>query len=516
LSTVTVSDRGTLAGSGSIGALVSDPGGTVAPGPKSGIGTLHVAGAATFHAGSIYQVQINPGGQADLIDVAGAAMLNGGAVSVRAAAGGFAFGTRYTILTAQGGVTGRFDGAAGPSQMPFLDFELVYDPAHVYLDVARSTVTFASVGATRNQTATGGGADHLPVDHAVVAALMQLDVPQARRAFDQLSGEIHGSTKTTLIGDSRIIRNAVYDRIRAAFSDAGATLSPVLAYGPEERPMAVAATHAGPVFWANGFGAWGSTESDGNAASFDRDIGGMLMGVDAAFGDWRAGILGGYSHSTFKIHERASSGTSDNYHLGLYGGTNWAGLAVRTGVAYTWHNIETSRGVVFPGFAERLRADYAAGAFQAFGELAHGFGVGSARLEPFANVAYVNLRTAGFNEKGGNAALSGLDGSTDVTYTTLGLRGEHAVTFGPMNGRLKAMIGWRHAFGDTIPESTHAFSVGSGFTIAGAPIAKNTAAIEAGVELIATSDATFGLSYQGQIASSAQDHGFKANFAARF
>lgn len=75
---------------------------------------------------------------------------------------------------------------------------------------------------------------------------------------------------------------------------------------------------------------------------------------------------------------------------------------------------------------------------------------------------------------------------------------------------LTGMMGWRHAFGDTIPESTHAFSAGDAFTVAGTPIARNGAVVEAGVDLDLTPTATFGLAYQSRFASGTRDHGFKA------
>src|SRR5690606_23751443 len=134
---------------------------------------------------------------------------------------------------------------------------------------------------------------------------------------DQLSGEIHASAQTALIEDSRFIRNAANDRTRAAFGDAGASVAPVLAYGPGDTPMAVAADHAGSVFWSQGFGSWGSTDSDGNAASLDRSTGGLLIGTDGVVGDWRIGLLAGYSQSSFDADDRTPSGDSDNYHLGI-------------------------------------------------------------------------------------------------------------------------------------------------------------------------------------------------------
>jgi len=46
--------------------------------------------------------------------------------------------------------------------------------------------------------------------------------------------------------------------------------------------------------------------------------------------------------------------------------------------------------------------------------------------------------------------------------------------------------------------------------IAGTPIGGDAAVIEAGLDLAIASNATFSLSYSGQIASDVQDHGFKA------
>lgn len=77
-------------------------------------------------------------------------------------------------------------------------------------------------------------------------------------------------------------------------------------------------------------------------------------------------------------------------------------------------------------------------------------------------------------------------------------------------------LGWRYAFGDTTPESTHTFSADDAFSIAGAPIAQNSAVIEAGLDLNLTPNAAFGLSYTGQIASDTLGHGFSANFNIRF
>lgn len=67
----------------------------------------------------------------------------------------YTIGASYTILTAQSGVAGTFDGLATSQATPFLDFALAYDPTNVFLDVNRCNVSFGSVGMTPNQIATG-------------------------------------------------------------------------------------------------------------------------------------------------------------------------------------------------------------------------------------------------------------------------------------------------------------------------------------------------------------------------
>ena len=79
------------------------------------------------------------------------------------------------------------------------------------------------------------------------------------------------------------------------------------------------------------------------------------------------------------------------------------------------------------------------------------------------------------------------------------------------------MIGWRHAFGDTVPLSTMQFaSGGSPFTIAGVPIARDAAVIEAGLDYAISPSATLGIAYGGQFGSGVSDQSVKANFNLKF
>ena len=82
---------------------------------------------------------------------------------------------------------------------------------------------------------------------------------------------------------------------------------------------------------------------------------------------------------------------------------------------------------------------------------------------------------------------------------TLGLRAESTFQFASMQATAKAMLGWQHAFGDVTPTSVHAFAGGAGFTIAGSPIARDTALIEAGLDFDLTPKTTLGVSYRDKM-----------------
>jgi outer membrane autotransporter protein len=187
--------------------------------------------------------------------------------------------------------------------------------------------------------------------------LNQPTLDSARTALDQISGEIHASAKTALIDESWLLRAAVNDRLRAAFGDVGAAPMATLNYG---FTADLAPSVKGPMptlnadrfaVWGQGYGSWGRSGSDGNAARLTHSTGGFLLGADAAlFDTLRFGAVAGYSRSTFDVNSRFSSGESDNYHLGLYGGGQWGALGLRTGASYTWHDVETRRTVVSSAF----------------------------------------------------------------------------------------------------------------------------------------------------------------------
>ncbi|MGO3890948.1 MAG: autotransporter domain-containing protein [Paenalcaligenes sp.] len=522
---LTIHNSATLTGTGTVGSgtgstLTVATGGTLSPGNPRG--TMTVKGDVVFEQGSRFVVEVSPQStESDLLKVTGNATLNGGTVAHVGASGEYDLRSTYTILSADGTLSGRFDHVT--SDFAFITPKLLYNTnaGTVDLSLSRNDVDFTSYALTRNERATAAAISSigLQAQNAVFDAITLLpdDSALIRASFNALSGEIYGSAKTALLEESRFVRQAANNRLRASTANAStSTAANNVAYGQAQTPVAVSAGYTDLSFWSQGFGSWGSTSSDGNAARLSRDSGGFLIGADTVLNNWRLGALAGYSHTSFKANSRNSSGKSDNFHLGVYGGTQWDNLALRAGAAYTWHHIRATRDVAISGFNDHLRGNYNAGTFQAFAELGYGIAVDGTTIEPFANLAHVSLRSQGFTEKGGDAALAVRSKTTNTTFSTLGVRAEHSLNIGSTEATLNASLGWRHAYGTTTPTSTHAFSAGNAFTIAGVPIAKNSALIEAGVDLQLTPVSVISVSWEGQQASKARDNSVNVNFTTRF
>ncbi|WP_404406705.1 autotransporter domain-containing protein [Pelagibacterium halotolerans] len=499
---------GSIGGSGTLGNIVLASGGNLTPG--NSIGTMNVANA-TFASGSVFEVELNDDGNVagtnnDLLNATGTLTINGGTVRVTPENGSddgttYTAGTVYTVATAAGGVTGTFDTLT--DNYAFLSFALSYDANNVFITSALGGLCLDEF--TANQCATADSIEALG-SGALFTAVTNLSNTEAAGAMDQLSGEVHASAKTVLLEDSRFAREAALDRLRHALGGTGTNVG-----------QATHESTEGTTLWARGFGSWSRWNGDGNAAAVSRNTGGLFLGGDAqVFGDVYLGLMAGYGRSGMNVDDRASSVTVDSYTLGAYAGGDWDGFSLKGGVAHSWHSLDTSRAVDFTGFSDSLTASYNARTFQAYTEAAYGFAVGSATLEPFANLAFVNLNSDGYTENGGAAALTAAGQTVNATFTTLGIRGETQVELGGMDATLSGGLGWRHAFGDA-PTATQSFaSGGDAFTIAGVPLGRNALVLDAGLAVDLTDSASFGLSYGGQLGAGISDHGAKASLSVSF
>ncbi|KMO37333.1 hypothetical protein VQ02_13625 [Methylobacterium variabile] len=540
-SVANVNAGGTLGGTGTVGGLNVRAGGTVAPG--NSIGSLNVAGNVSFAAGSLYAVEVDPG-RSDRIDATGAARIEGGTVAVSAEGTGSPLspgalrgllGQRTTILSAAQGITGRFS-AATPGYT-FIGASLDYGADSVGLTLARNAASFASIGATRNQAATGGAIEALGAGNPLYeTVLVNTDAGAARTAFAALSGEVHASAVTAQFETAFFVREAILDRLRRGdladapvFPGLSAPSLPA-AYSadlpgrvasPVQVPAQVAEPRAYGV-WGQGFGAFGRTRGDGNAAALSRQISGFVLGADTRMdlgglpGGWRLGVAGGYTNTSLDVTGRASSGVIESGFGGLYAGTTVGPVALRFGGVAGGNSLSLRRSILAPGFGQGLNARYGGLAAQVFGEVGYRVAFGAAVIEPFVGAAAIRIGQDAFTERGGAAALSGLGRDNDLAATTVGVRGSTRLS-ADLPVYLTGLVGWRRAYGDVVPKALLAFGAGqAGFLVAGVPINRDAVVAQAGLDWAVSPAATLGVAYTGQAGERAHDHAVKGNFTYRF
>lgn len=232
---VWVFDGGTGGGKGTINGSM-DVYGNLAPGNSPGV--LTVNGSVTQHADSSLTLDIdgatpgNGAGHHDQLILVGATSVYtaGGTIApiLRGITGDAtnsytpAVGSRYTVVTAEGGVTGTYAALAQPTAGLATDtrFDIAYNPNSVVLYVTPNS--YKATGTTKNAAAVGAALDGVrPAAGTVLSGslgtllsgLYPLNAAGADRALEQASGEIYANAMDGVVQNTRASHTAVSDRL---------------------------------------------------------------------------------------------------------------------------------------------------------------------------------------------------------------------------------------------------------------------------------------------------------------
>jgi outer membrane autotransporter protein len=530
---LTIFDGGILGGSGTVGATIIGSGGTVTPG--NSIGTLNVAGDITFDAGSRFAVEVDPNGSAsDLIVATGTAILDGGSVVHVGRNGGYVPTSTYTILTAGEGVKGTFGAVA--SDFAFLDPRLGYGANAVTLTLERNDISFVDIGETHNQRATASGLDSLTFGNEVYDAVVQLDQETARRAFDQLSGEVHASGQHVIEETFSLFSHALRRQGTAGIGqgDIGEQVfTAPLGYGPTSPDEAgvVAIDDLTPTdankhlaqAWLAPLVGRGVIEADGNAGALDWWTAGIAGGyegpIDVARGTAWAGFGLGYLRSHGAVDARLSTLDADSFNVGVYGGWTDGPWSVAGSVAYSASGVSAKRRVDFGGIDRTAEANYWNHTIGFSGEAAYAFDLATGTtFSPLFTLDAGWSGHGGFTETGAGAMnLTG--DSEDWTRLDTGLGIAVAHRFATEDGTLTldGRMVWEHAFADVVPSQHQAF-VGSqtAFEVHGLDAGRDRWRLGLGVSFEATDDLTVRAGYSGLLSGDQLSHGTDIGLNLKF
>lgn len=513
-----VTNSGMLSGSGAIsGNLVHS--GTIAPG--NSIGTVTVGGSYAHQAGSLYQVEVtgsaNGSGQSDRIAVGGNAVLAGGQVSVSVLPGSpFNYRTTYTILGANGGVSGTFASLSDP--YPFLQSWLSYDPNNVYLTL--QVGGFAAQAATANQYAVGqvldAAAPAASGDFAgVLGVLATVSSSQGQAFMTAVSGTNYAGFSTSMVLGAQLFMNNFADQTRGGggvFSNRVALAEACdVACDPTAPPLWGA--------WGGSLGGLGTIGANQPIGTVTYNVGGFAAGLDRMITPTtRLGVTAGYTAGSQWVGGYDGTGRTDTFQAGLYGGFAQDKVYADAIIGYAYSYNQMWRTIAVPGLQPRT-AQGRTGANQFFGQLETGYrvdigGAAEAFVTPFVRLqAYTGTQNA-FTETGAQSLdLSVAQQTTNSLRTVIGAQLGGAMDLGWRDKlAMQFRLGWSHDYADTgrPVTATMAGAPAMAFTTYGVAPQRDSVLLGLSANTAIAEAASVYLRYEGNISGQDSTHALTA------
>ncbi|SDQ78279.1 outer membrane autotransporter barrel domain-containing protein [Pseudomonas grimontii] len=276
--------------------------------------------------------------------------------------------------------------------------------------------------------------------------------------------------------------------------------------------------------WAMGMNNGGRLAGQQGSAGLQRDTRGVLFGADWAAGpEWRIGLMGGKSDSTFDA--KRFHAELDSWHLGSYAVRQDGPLALRLGAIYSSHDGQNKRNIDidFFDYREQLKGKYNAQSQSAFAELGYQVSKGDFTAEPFAGVGYQRYHRDSFKENGGLAALNVGEQTQKNLSSTFGVRlaSLHRLD-NQMSLKPYLATSWKHLYGNVdskVRQSSRLVDkkdFNSDFTIEGTALDRDSLALQAGVDWGLSAQQTISLAYTSDIGSDSRNHGVMGQWQMGF
>lgn len=545
-----VNSGGILQGNGSFAGGQINSGAMLAPG--NSIGTITSNGNLTFASGSTYQVEVNATGQSDKIVVNGAATLQGGTVSVSGTTPAAAYlpTTKYTILSATNGVSGKFDSLSLGLGYTFLTPTLYYGSNDVTIGFALTP--FSTVAKNINQRNVGNAltiAALGPVNSLgapILNALFYGNYENAQAVMDTVGGSGLAGVQSTAMQVGEMASSSVSDQI--AFWRSGETMDATgrtsqegnnprnfLAYAPTETKVpakgpinlkgpagSLSAAVAPRTFraWGSMFGGGANYLSDAGRGAAASNIGyyGGLIGVDYQVQpNILLGVALGGSSSNFNVGSLSTNGNLTGFHAGVYGAYTMGNSYIALNETFSAYNNQTSRKA--GGYAylpyEQLSASFGSTEFRTRGEVGHGVLMGGLKATPFVAAEIAAYQSNAFSEQSSiyasTFALKNNGQGVNSLPTFAGLRLSNAVTLS--NGWRLAPVGsvaYVHEFFPQRQFNNILMSMpGADFNVAGPRSTYNLVQTKVGAQLNLNEKLALFTDFQGEFSPVSQSYGGK-------
>jgi autotransporter-associated beta strand protein len=532
-----------------IGGNVTVGGGTVAPG--SSIGTLNVGGNFTLAAASTTEIEIDgttAAGHSDIINVAGAASLNGDLHLLTLPGDYSANSKTFTIISA-GSLSGQFSSIT--NDLVFLTPTVAYDTAAgtVNLTVARNATPFAAVSYTYNQTQTATGIT--AAGGALASYIAGQNADTARASYDQMSGD---SLLNSVDAAGRVARRFNHllsgRSSRLGLASRGGnggtgsssslsmekSLASVRAGQVAESPFPVAGSvsslsgagsmsYDGPTskvegLWVEANAFQLNEDADDTVGSASSTFSGQLLalGTDGYWSDnLILGFGAGYLQGNIGFDNRKGDGDVSGEFIGSYG--RWetdSGWHYKAALTLGQQSTDQTRDISNFGKAVSSGTVTTATAEAEAGLALH---LGNYGLRPYAVLTTQYMKRDALAETGAGAANLNLDAATDVVGE-FGVGAEISrpwLTDGARWAQIVGGLALLQPFGDTQREQSVRFSGSSdAFSIKATPDDSAALQLTLGGEWYLSKSLALWGGYEGRISSSTQEHNGVISFQYRW
>ncbi|HTJ95797.1 MAG TPA: autotransporter domain-containing protein, partial [Pararobbsia sp.] len=388
---VIVDAAGTLRGHGSIIGNVTNNGNVM---PGGSVGTLTVGGNYTQASNASLTIEVSPTTGSQL-HVGGTAALSGN-LQILYDPGSYQ-ATRYAIVTASGGVNGKFASVSNTvqsgAQLGALQQSIEYSANEV--DLALSGIA---------QQAPGGGAPATtviaPVDTSIYTALgtsLTLSAQMTNAALLERIARVGATSGSNMSGNDTSADAASNDATPnngRSGTDASSRAS--------DRSGSDASSRAS--VWVNATGSQTKVHSTNDEPGFEARNYGFIAGADHQVGAYTVGFSGSYNHSDISEDSTGDSGTTDALRAAVYGARMLGPVqfSAVAGAGVDFLSQKRPFGTTGTAGASTAEGDHIGQEVSTAAQAALPLAAGSVLITPRIGLRFSYLHVNGFSESGAN------------------------------------------------------------------------------------------------------------------
>jgi autotransporter-associated beta strand protein len=506
-SNMLVASGSTLMGHGWVGNLINN--GLFRPGNSPG--TFHAAGDFTQTAAGTTEIEIGGGNYYDKIEATGAAHLDGAVVVT--SYGGYKFkGSDYFagVISAPGGVNGRFATETLPVLTPTLFVDLIYKKTAVDVDIVRDYTGEKSgydLGLNRNQKAVGRALNSFAngswgISGDMNKVLDEVDgftsAGPVRAALDEMAPEEAALADDVVFNMTTAMNSQLQRRFAELRAGRGNTLNGLAergggdewsAKGVGEAKTVEMPVAAEPKFTTFGYvlGGFGSQDNpDQWAREYDFANTGFVAGLDYRVNEHLdVGGYVGYVHSGGDLEVDGTELALDQANIGLFAQVVRDGFYLNGTAGYGANFYDMDRKMEIGSIHRTAQSDSYGHQLNAMVGTGYDFHAKGFRFGPTATLEYAGLWIGDYQERGAKSLdLRVEERQAHSLATTVGARVDRPITL--KNGMVltpSARAAWKHEFLNEASTVTARFEEGDTFSVRGTEAEADSLLVGAGLNL---------------------------------